>query len=195
MGEVHKARGTQARGATERQSPAWRPVGHHEWAAGGLVPPMLGRPRCTRASAPGAGAQAMRPCDDVQHISTYHAVTARILYNPLGEENMRRRTSFCPLVCAWMCLLLLRAQVETTTSITGIVTDSSGTAVLAATLTLKNQQTGAAREPAARIRFLPFCPVSTITASHPGKAVVVVHGSNFEGGLLCRCMVSPAGSF
>jgi hypothetical protein len=102
----------------------------------------------------------------------------------LEEENMRRRISFCLIVWASMCPLLLR-----------VVTDSRGAA---ATVTVKNRPTGAPREAITESGgahwFPPLLPgVYAITISHrrgsgvgPGSPVVVTSepASDFEGDLL-----------
>src|SRR5580765_2679753 len=81
------------------------------------------------------------------------------------------------LICFCLCSVL--AQVQTTSSVTGNVTDPTGSAVVGAKVTIRNQQTGAARSTVSNATgyytFPSLVPGTyTVTVSHPGFKEAVV---------------------
>ncbi len=102
---------------------------------------------------------------------------------PYERRNPRIGTTLCLAMILSVCLLLLaipmQAQVETSSSIGGTVTDSSGAVVAGAAVTVKNQDTGETRKAVTNgtgyYSFASLPPGTyTITVSMAGFKTVVV---------------------
>src|SRR5258708_588851 len=103
--------------------------------------------------------------------------------SPYEHRNSHKGTILCLAMMLSVCLLLLaipmQAQVETSSSINGAVTDNTGAVVVGAAVTVKNQGTGEARNrvtnSAGYYSFPSLAPGTyAITVSMTGFKTVVV---------------------
>lgn len=106
------------------------------------------------------------------------------------QESMRKRLTFY-FVTSLLCLLGVgdnaQAQVQTSSAISGTVTDSQGAAIAGASVTIKNQNTGATRNVASNESG--FYSLQSII---PGTYTITVSQSGFKRGVVTDRVVQVA---